>query len=77
MKTRRQFSREIKPDTVKLVRERGVSVTEAARDVDVHETVLCKWVGKIRFPQGIIGFLLTTVNFRQKGQTARESRRTI
>jgi transposase len=29
---------------VKLVRERGVTVAQAARDLDVHENVLRKWV---------------------------------
>lgn len=39
---RRKFSRELKIETVKLVRERGVSVARAARDLDVHENVLRK-----------------------------------
>ena len=42
--TRRQFSREFKLEAVKLVRERGVSVAQAARDLDVHENVLRKWI---------------------------------
>ena len=41
---RRQFTREFKVEAVKLVRERGVSVAQAARDLDVHENVLRKWV---------------------------------
>jgi transposase len=41
---RRRFSREFKVEAVKLVRERGVSVAQAARDLDVHENVLRKWV---------------------------------
>ena len=41
---RRKFSREFKLEAVKLVRERGVSVAQAARDLDVHENVLRKWV---------------------------------
>ena len=32
MATRRQFSREFKLEAVKLVKERGVSVPQAARD---------------------------------------------
>lgn len=44
MGTRRQFSREFKLEAVKLVKERGVSVAQAARDLDVHENVLRKWV---------------------------------
>lgn len=41
---RRKFSREFKVEAVKLVRERGVSVAHASRDLDVHENVLRKWV---------------------------------
>jgi transposase len=41
---RRSFTREFKVEAVKLVRERGVSVAQAARDLDVHENVLRKWV---------------------------------
>ncbi|SCB55047.1 Transposase [Bradyrhizobium shewense] len=33
-----------KIEAVKLVRERGVSVAQAGRDLDVHENVLRKWV---------------------------------
>lgn len=41
---RRKFSRAFKLDAVKLVRERGVSVSQAARDLDLYENVLRKWV---------------------------------
>ena len=41
---RRKFSREFKVEAVKLVRERGVSVAQASRDLGVHENVLRKWV---------------------------------
>jgi transposase len=41
---RRRFTREFKVEAVKLVRERGVSVAQAARDLDVHENLLRKWV---------------------------------
>jgi transposase len=41
---RRQFTREFKIEAVRLVKERGVSVAQAARDLDVHENVLRKWV---------------------------------
>jgi len=41
---RRRFSREFKIEAVRLVRERGVSVAQAARDLDIHENVLRKWV---------------------------------
>ena len=41
---RRKFSRDFKIEAVRLVRERGVSVAQASRDIDVHENVLRKWV---------------------------------
>ena len=40
----RKFGREFKLGAVKLVRERGVSAAQAARDLDVHENVLRKWI---------------------------------
>jgi transposase len=41
---RRKFNREFKVEAVRLVKDRGVSVAQAARDLDVHENVLRKWV---------------------------------
>lgn len=41
---RRKFGREFKLEAIKLVRDRGVSVAQAARDLDVHENVLRRWV---------------------------------
>jgi len=48
MVTRRKFSREFKLEAVKLVTQRGVSVPQAATDLDVHENVLRKWVRELR-----------------------------
>jgi len=47
MGTRRQFSREFKREAVRLVKERGVAVVQAARDLDVHENVLRKWIREL------------------------------
>ena len=44
MGTRRQFSREFKLEAVRMVKERGVSVAQASRDLEVHENVLRKWM---------------------------------
>ncbi len=41
---RRKFTREFKLEAVKLVRERGVTVAQAARDLGVHGTVVRRWV---------------------------------
>lgn len=41
---RRKFTREFKLEAVKLIKERGVAVAQAARDLGVHATVLHTWV---------------------------------
>lgn len=41
---RRLFSREFKLEAVQLVTERGVAVAQAARDLDVAESVLRRWI---------------------------------
>lgn len=38
--TRRKFSREFKIEAVRLVTDRGVAVAQAARDLDIAESVL-------------------------------------
>ena len=47
MGTRRQFGREFKIEAVKLVTERGVAVAQAARDLDVAESVLRRWMREL------------------------------
>lgn len=39
--------RKFKLEAVRLVKERGVSVVQAARDLDLHENVLRKWVREL------------------------------
>jgi len=41
---RRKHSREFKLEAVRLIKERCVSVAQASRDLDVHQTVLRNWV---------------------------------
>ncbi len=41
---RRKFSREFKLKAVRLVKDRGVAVAQAARDLDLHENVLREWI---------------------------------
>lgn len=45
---RRSFPREFKLEAVRLVSEQGISVAQAARDLDIHENVLRKWVRQYR-----------------------------
>lgn len=44
MGARRRFSREFKVEAVKLVLERGVTASQASRDLDIHVNVLRGWV---------------------------------
>ncbi len=41
---RRKFGREFKIEAVRLIKQRGVSAAQAARDLDVYVNVLRKWV---------------------------------
>jgi transposase len=41
---RRVFTREFKLEAVKLVKERGVSVSQVARDLDIGASVIGRWV---------------------------------
>ena len=41
--TRRRFTRAFKLEAVRLIREQGISVAQASRDLDIHENVLRKW----------------------------------
>lgn len=45
---RRRFSAEFKQDAVRLVLDQGLPVARAARDLDVAESALGRWVAKAR-----------------------------
>ncbi len=49
---RRQFSREFKLEAVRLVIERGVSVVQASRDLDVGENILRRWIKELTADPG-------------------------
>ena len=68
MGTRRQFSREFKLEAVKLVKERGVTVAQAVRDLDVHETVLRKWMREQASDQRALRFTGSSEARRQLQQ---------
>ena len=44
MDTRRKFSREFKHEAVKMVKERGDALKQVARDLDLYENMLRRWV---------------------------------
>ena len=41
---RRKYTREFKLETVNTMKGRGVSLAQAARDLDIRHTVLRRWV---------------------------------
>ena len=45
--TGRKFSREFKIEAVRLVTDRGVAVAQGARDLDVAESVLRRWMQEL------------------------------
>ena len=51
-KKRRSFSKEFKLEAVKLVKEGGLSVARAAKDLGVYETSLRRWVKQSEIDQG-------------------------
>ena len=51
-KKRRRFSPEFKREAVKLVKEGGVRVARAARDLEIHETSLRRWIRQYEIDQG-------------------------
>ena len=44
---RRKFGAEFKIEAVNLVRDRGVAVAQAARDLDLAESVLRRWMREL------------------------------
>ena len=44
METRRKFSREFKLEAVKMVKDRGVALSQAARDLELNENMLRRWI---------------------------------
>ena len=47
MATRRQYSPDFKLEAVRQVKERGVSVAQAARELGLHPSVLRRWVKEL------------------------------
>ena len=49
---RRLFSREFKVEAVRLVRDRGVAVAQASRDLDIGENILRRWIKEFAADSG-------------------------
>ena len=48
MVKRRKFSKEFKLELVNLVVGSGVSIAQAARDLDINENVLSRWIREFK-----------------------------
>ena len=56
---RRKFTDEFKEEAVKLVRDQGYNITEAARNLGIHRTQLRRWVkGKSLSPAPVTGSMI-------------------
>ena len=51
-KKRRSFSKDFKLEAVKLIKEGGLSVARAAKDLGVYETSLRRWLKQYEVDQG-------------------------
>ena len=49
--TSRKFIREFKVETARLMTDRGVAVAQAARDLDIAESVLRRWMRELTATQ--------------------------
>jgi transposase-like protein len=72
----RKFSAEFKAETVRLVRDSDKSVTAIARELDLTETALRRWVqqAEIDAGRGPMG-ALTTSEREELAQLRRETKR--
>jgi len=61
-RTRRKFSAEFKAETVRLVRDSGKPVRAIARELDLTETALRRWVqqAEVDAGRGPVGALTTS-----------------
>jgi len=41
---RRKYTREFKLEAIRLIEERGVTVAQASRDLNVHQNTLRQWI---------------------------------
>ncbi len=51
-KKRRSFSKDFKLEAVKLIKEGGLSVARAAKDLGVYETSLRRWIKQYEIDHG-------------------------
>jgi transposase len=78
--TRRKFTSEFKQEAVRLVTERGLRVSQAARDLDISENVLRRWMRELEqhgakaFPGNGIPLEQELAQLRKEVETLRRER---
>jgi transposase len=77
VRKRRSFSAEFKAETVKLVRDSGKSVGAIARELDLTETALRKWVQQAEIDAGRGPAGALTTEERQELVRLRRENRTL
>jgi transposase len=72
-KSRRQFSKQFKAETVALIRSSGKSIPQVCRDLDLAESVVRRWVAQAEIDAGQREGL-TTAERQELGQLRKEVR---
>ena len=78
-KTRRQFSRQFKTETVALIRSTGKSVPQVCRELDLTETAVRRWLAQAEIDEGRREGLTTAereelTRLRRENRVLREER---
>jgi transposase len=78
-KTRRQFSKQFKAETVALIRSSGKSVPQVCRDLDLAESVVRRWLAQAEIDAGRREGLTTAereelTKLRRENRVLREER---
>jgi transposase len=78
-KTRRQFSKQFKAETVALIRSLGKSVPQVCRDLDLAESVVRRWIAQAEIDEGRREGLITSereelTKLRKEVRVLREER---
>ena len=78
-KTRRQFSKQFKAETVALIRSSGKSVPQVCREMDLTETAVRRWLAQAEIDEGRREGLTTAereelTRLRRENRVLREER---
>ena len=72
-KTRRQFSKQFKAETIALIRSSGKSVAHICRELDLSESAVHRWLAQTEIDEGQREGLTTTER-QELGQLRKEVR---